>query len=117
MYVWALFIYGTAIVILQLIQSVMMTLKIAKSAQGKKLSPLVYTGTLLASPAIQAVLMVPVIAVHSLIFYLFCKVSFIVLHIAVEDDPNGKYLDYSVFIIASIIWNIGIPLLFIIIRK
>lgn len=58
-----------------------------------------------------------VIAVHTLVFYLFCKFSFIVPHINVDDDPNGKYLDYRVFIIANVIWNIGIPLLFIILRK
>ena len=51
-YAWALFIYGTSILILQLIQSVMMTQKVAKSAQEKKVSPLVYTGILLACPAI-----------------------------------------------------------------
>lgn len=116
-YAWALFIYGIVIAILQLIQSVMMTQKVAKSAQGKKLSPLVYSAILLASPILQFVLMFPVMAVHSLVFYLFCKVSFLVPHIAVDDDPNGKYIDSRVFIISNVIWNIGIPLLFIIIRK
>ena len=105
------------IVVLQLIQSVMMTQKVAKSAQGKKLSPLVYSGILLASPILQLVLMFPVMALHSLVFYLFCKVSFLVPHIVVDDDPDGKYMDNRVFILSNVIWNIGIPLLFIIIRK
>ena len=61
--------------------------------------------------------MFPVVVVHSLVFYLFCKVSFLVPHITVDEDPNGKYLDYRVFVLANVIWNIGIPLLFIIIRK
>ena len=50
--------------------------------------------------------MFPVVAVHVL-----------VPHIAVDEEPNGKYMDYRVFILANVIWNIGIPLLFIIIRK